>query len=144
LVERRQRRVLLEAQRTNALVGSLFPEAVRDRLLKQSEDKYNRKGGMFKKRTGEVEAAPKLRLKTFMADDNRATLANMAGVSDTEPIADLFPKATVLFADIAGFTAWSSEREPSQVFALLETLYGGIDNIARKLGVFKVETVGDW
>jgi hypothetical protein len=142
LVERRQRRVLLEAQRTNALVGSLFPEAVRDRLLKQSEDK--RKGGMFKKRSGEVEAAPKLRLKSFMADDNRATLANMAGVSNTEPIADLFPKATVLFADIAGFTAWSSEREPSQVFALLETLYGGIDNIARKLGVFKVETVGDW
>lgn len=34
LVERRQRRVLAAAQRTNALVGSLFPQAVRDRLVR--------------------------------------------------------------------------------------------------------------
>lgn len=33
MVERRQRRVLAAAQRTNALVGSLFPQAVRDRLV---------------------------------------------------------------------------------------------------------------
>jgi class 3 adenylate cyclase len=48
-----------------------------------------------------------------------------------------------MFADIAGFTAWSSEREPSQVFKLLETLYHEFDNIADCLGVFKVETIGD-
>ncbi len=34
LVERRQRRVLAAAQRTNALVGSLFPQGVRDRLVR--------------------------------------------------------------------------------------------------------------
>lgn len=28
----------------------------------------------------------------------------------TEPIADHFPNTTVLFADIVGFTAWSSTR----------------------------------
>jgi hypothetical protein len=33
MVERRQRRVLAAAQRTNALVSSLFPQAVRDRLV---------------------------------------------------------------------------------------------------------------
>lgn len=48
-----------------------------------------------------------------------------------------------MFADIAGFTAWSSEREPSQVFKLLETLYHEFDTIAKKLNVFKVETIGD-
>jgi class 3 adenylate cyclase len=48
-----------------------------------------------------------------------------------------------MFADIAGFTAWSSEREPSQVFKLLETIYSAFDNIARRLHVFKVETIGD-
>ena len=36
-----------------------------------------------------------------------------------------------MFADIAGFTAWSSMREPSQVFVLLETLYSQFDDIAR-------------
>jgi class 3 adenylate cyclase len=48
-----------------------------------------------------------------------------------------------MFADIAGFTAWSSEREPSQVFKLLESLYRKFDELANKLGVFKVETIGD-
>jgi len=46
-------------------------------------------------------------------------------------------------ADIAGFTAWSSTREPEQVFRLLETVYGAMDQIAIRRGIFKVETVGD-
>lgn len=57
--------------------------------------------------------------------------------------ADLFPHATVFFADIAGFTSWSSVREPSQVFTLLETIYKSFDKSAKKRKVFKVETVGD-
>jgi class 3 adenylate cyclase len=39
--------------------------------------------------------------------------------------------------------AWCSQRSPSQVFTLLETLYGSFDSIARRRGVFKVETIGD-
>jgi class 3 adenylate cyclase len=61
----------------------------------------------------------------------------------TKPIADLFPNTTIMFADIAGFTAWSSVREPSQVFTLLETVYSAFDAIAKRRKVFKVETVGD-
>lgn len=49
----------------------------------------------------------------------------------------------VQFADIAGFTAWSSVREPTQVFILLETLYAAFDLIARRRRIFKVETIGD-
>lgn len=45
--------------------------------------------------------------------------------------------------DIVGFTAWSSVREPTQVFSLLETVYHAFDEIARTRRVFKVETVGD-
>ena len=47
------------------------------------------------------------------------------------------------FADIVGFTAWSSMREPSQVFALLEHIYSSFDAIAKRRHVFKVETIGD-
>jgi len=61
----------------------------------------------------------------------------------SDSIADLFPSATVMFLDIAGFTAWCSERDPSQVFRLLETLYQAFDMVASVLGVFKVETIGD-
>ncbi|KAL7560643.1 hypothetical protein ACA910_001327, partial [Epithemia clementina (nom. ined.)] len=63
--------------------------------------------------------------------------------SQSPPIAELFPHTTVLFLDIAGFTAWSSEREPTQVFQLLETLYQSFDDAASRLGVFKIETIGD-
>lgn len=48
-----------------------------------------------------------------------------------------------MFSDIAGFTAWSSTREPTQVFILLETLYSAFDALAGKRGIFKVETIGD-
>jgi len=61
----------------------------------------------------------------------------------SKPIADFFPDTTIMFADIVGFTAWSSTREPSQVFTLLETIYHEFDQIAKQRRVFKVETVGD-
>lgn len=94
------------------------------------------------KNRGQLQAAPKLRLKTFMANSNRDSEPDLTPGNSTEPIADLFPVATVMFSDISGFSAWASEREPSQVFTLLETLFTSFDTIARRLGVFKVETVG--
>ena len=44
---------------------------------------------------------------------------------------------------VSGFTAWSSMREPAQVFTLLETLFKAYDKNAKRLGIFKVETVGE-
>ena len=58
-------------------------------------------------------------------------------------IADLYPNCTVQFCDIVGFTKWSSTREPWEVFKLLETLYKTFDKTAVRLGVSKVETIGD-
>ncbi|KAL7557527.1 hypothetical protein ACA910_019309 [Epithemia clementina (nom. ined.)] len=62
---------------------------------------------------------------------------------DDKPIADLFLETTIMFADITDFTAWSSMREPSQVFTLLENVFSALDRLAHKRRVFKVETVGD-
>jgi class 3 adenylate cyclase len=39
--------------------------------------------------------------------------------------------------------AWSSIRDPQAVFTLLETLYHGFDQIAKRRRVYKVETIGD-
>ena len=49
----------------------------------------------------------------------------------------------LLRTDIAGFTSWSSNRQPQAVFQLLETYFGAFDALAAKLDVFKVETIGD-
>lgn len=45
-------------------------------------------------------------------------------------------------SDIAGFTSWSSSRDPSHVFLLLETIYSAFDKLAAQHKVFKVETIG--
>ncbi|CAB9519277.1 Receptor-type guanylate cyclase gcy [Seminavis robusta] len=60
-----------------------------------------------------------------------------------KPLAELFPSATIMFADLKGFTAWSSNRPPSDVFMLLETIYHEMDAIAKRRKVFKIETIGD-
>jgi len=48
-----------------------------------------------------------------------------------------------VFADVINFTAWSSIREPVAVFTLLGGIYSSFDGLARRRGVFKVETIGD-
>ena len=45
-------------------------------------------------------------------------------------------------SDIAGFTQWSSTREPSEVFTLLETIYAAFDKLADRRRVFKVRVSG--
>jgi len=87
----------------------------------------------------------KAKIRTYLNDgDQHSEHTPQERPSDSnKPIADLFTATTVLFADIAGFTAWSSTREPTQVFTLLEAVYGAFDEIAAKRGVFKVETIGD-
>lgn len=142
MVERRQKKLMSTAVRTNAIVSSLFPSVVRDRIYPTDESgKANDKKTVFKL------ATTKSRLKAFLSDGtsyhSEETDALSSAQPTTSPIAELFPDATVMFADIAGFTAWSSIRDPAQVFTLLETLYGAFDTIARKRGVFKVETIGD-
>jgi hypothetical protein len=102
----------------------------------------NKKGGLVLPANYLPMETPKLRLKNFLTDAPFNS-SNPRSAIGGEPIADFWPNTTILFADLSGFTAWSSTREPSQVFTLLETLYGAMDKAARHLGVFKVETVGD-
>jgi class 3 adenylate cyclase len=65
------------------------------------------------------------------------------GMYTTKPIADFFPNTTIMFADIMGFSTWSSNREPTQVFILLETVFRAFDAYAKRREIFKVETIGD-
>ena len=76
-----------------------------------------------------------------MVEENQ--MVKRMGEAPTKALADLFPDTTIMVADIQGFTAWSSMREPSQVFTLLETIYGAFDRLAKQRRIFKVETVGD-
>lgn len=134
IVRRRDMKAVNEAARSNVIISSLFPSQVRERLFEEKGDN--------------TLTVPKSKLKSMMNSGNYTEAQTMGETAEdliytSKPIADLFPETTILFADIAGFTAWSSVREPSQVFVLLETLYRAFDDIANRRRVFKVETIGD-
>eukprot|EP00934_Nitzschia_sp_Nitz4_P008072 Nitzschia sp. Nitz4//scaffold74_size92883//42717//46457//NITZ4_004825-RA/size92883-augustus-gene-0.12-mRNA-1//-1//CDS//3329557601//8062//frame0 len=101
---------------------------------------------LMRKRYLEDVAQPqKLRLRMFLDTQNKEQPSEEAETValNSHPIADFFPACTVLFADIAGFSSWSSEREPSQVFKLLQTVFYHFDKLCQIRGVFKVDTSGD-
>jgi class 3 adenylate cyclase/NAD(P)-dependent dehydrogenase (short-subunit alcohol dehydrogenase family) len=58
-------------------------------------------------------------------------------------IADYFSEATVLFADMVGFTHMSARLKPSKVIEVLDLLFGEFDAIADHYGVEKIKTIGD-
>jgi class 3 adenylate cyclase len=60
-----------------------------------------------------------------------------------ETIADGFAEATVLFADIAGFTRMAASRSPREVVDLLNEIFSEFDLLAEKHGVEKIKTIGD-
>ena len=84
-------------------MSSLFPAQVRDKIYEEREEKGKKHwsqqgGGDF---TGGEEEV------------NRGS----------RPIAEQFENTTIMFADLSGFTQWSSTRSPVQVFELLEAFY---------------------
>ena len=111
MVHRRNQMVTAAAERAHAVVSSLFPAAVRDRLIQEETSRR-------------VKTESPVAAQTPKQESQKIS-------NNSLPIADLFPEVTILFADIVGFTAWSSMREPAQVFVLLETLYSEFDEIAR-------------
>jgi class 3 adenylate cyclase len=58
-------------------------------------------------------------------------------------IADRYGEATVLFADLVGFTELSARTTPTAVVEFLRQLFAEFDDIARELGVEKIKTIGD-
>ena len=121
-VQRRQRIVLERAVRATAVVSSLYPENIREHII---NDDSNNLGKNAK------------RGNAFL----RSELKESSPVA--QPLASKYSDCTVYFADIAGFTKWSSTRQPEQVFQLLESLFKEFDDLATTRGVFKVETIGD-
>lgn len=121
-VHTRNEILLANAARSNAVITSLFPGNIRNKII--GEERYDSKKNP----------------RNFheLLDPTRDPLTDLS----RPPLADYFAATTVMFADICGFTAWSSVREPSQVFTLLEAVYGEFDRLTKHSKVFKVETVG--
>jgi hypothetical protein len=106
LVQVRQAKVLDTAQRTNAIVSSLFPAEVRDRLFKHKTKKDKKKNRKSVPVLASFPEGPKFRLKNYLNDETLGGEAKTAKDAESDsakmnereadaPIADLFPEVTV-------------------------------------------------
>jgi hypothetical protein len=89
-VERRNAIVMKQAVQSTEVVNKLYPAAVRDRMF----------GGL-------AEQSPGLGKRQSMGDENGRSKGDKDDI-----IAEHYNNSSVLFADLAGFTAWSDKREP--------------------------------
>ena len=60
-----------------------------------------------------------------------------------ESPAEHFEEATILFADIVGFTSISARIEPLQLVAGLNQIFSAFDQLTEKYGLEKIKTIGD-
>jgi class 3 adenylate cyclase len=83
-------------------------------------------------------------------DQIRSLLHNMLPPAIAErklagesPIADTYAQASLLFADVVGFTPLSSRFSSTEVVTMLNDLYGRFDAIVARYGLEKIKTIGD-
>ncbi|KAL3920421.1 MAG: hypothetical protein SGILL_003273 [Bacillariaceae sp.] len=115
LNSRRTRKLIVNAAKTSEIVTTMFPGQFRGKILDE----------------------------TRVMKDGHGSKGPSHDTEDSHALAELFPHVTIFMADISGFTAWASVREPHQVFSFLEKVFGQFDAAAKKHKVFKVETIGD-
>ena len=58
-------------------------------------------------------------------------------------LAEHFDEATVLFADIVGFTPLSAQTSPEELVNLLNEIFSTFDQLAEQHGLEKIKTIGD-
>ena len=63
--------------------------------------------------------------------------------AQTQPIADQFGSASILFADVVDFTPWSDRLPPAEVVGCLDHLFSRFDELAERYGLEKIKTIGD-
>ena len=58
-------------------------------------------------------------------------------------VVDKLNQVTIMYADIAGFTAWSAIRDSKEVVGMLSELFTRFDKMCIEFNVYKVHTIGD-
>ncbi|PSB34660.1 histidine kinase [filamentous cyanobacterium Phorm 46] len=92
-------------------------------------------------RTGELRQE-KERSEQLLLNILPAEIADRLMRTNESP-AEHFEEATILFADIVGFTIISTRIEPMQLVAGLNQIFSAFDQLTEKYGLEKIKTIGD-
>jgi len=83
------------------------------------------------------------RSEALLANILPATIAERLKDPSRSVIADKYDDASILFADIAGYTERASDTPPEELVAFLDDLYTSLDALVTGQGLEKVKTSGD-
>jgi adenylate cyclase len=83
------------------------------------------------------------RSETLLTNILPATIAERLKDPSRNIIADKYDDASILFADIAGYTKRASDTTPSELVRFLDRLYTDLDALVDLHGLEKVKTSGD-
>ncbi|MFY2860533.1 adenylate/guanylate cyclase domain-containing protein [Mycobacterium sp. THU-M104] len=83
------------------------------------------------------------RSEALLANMLPASIADRLKESGHGVIADKYDDATVLFADIVGFTERASSTAPADLVRFLDRLYSAFDALVDKHGLEKIKVSGD-
>jgi adenylate cyclase len=83
------------------------------------------------------------RSEALLANILPATVAQRLKDRSGSVIADKYDDASILFADIAGYTERASDTPPEELVAFLDGLYTSLDALVTRRGLEKVKTSGD-
>jgi adenylate cyclase len=83
------------------------------------------------------------RSEALLANMLPGSIAERLKSADRNVIADKYDEASVLFADIVGFTERASSTAPADLVQFLDRLYGAFDELVDKHGLEKIKVSGD-
>jgi adenylate cyclase len=83
------------------------------------------------------------RSEALLANILPASIAERLKDGSRSVIADKYDDASILFADIAGYTERASDTPPEELVAFLDDLYTSLDALVTRHGLEKVKTSGD-
>jgi len=83
------------------------------------------------------------RSEALLANILPASIAARLKDRSDSVIADKYDDASILFADIAGYTERASDTAPEELVAFLDDLYTSLDGLVTRHGLEKVKTSGD-
>ena len=95
---------------------------------------------------GQAEAAAEFeyeRSEALLTNVLPAVVADRLKSRTRQVIADRYDEASILFADMAGFTAGASQTSPVDLVKFLNDVFSAFDRLVERHGLEKIKTTGD-
>lgn len=87
--------------------------------------------------------AAEARSEALLLNMMPAAIAERLKAQPDKTLAEHHEAATVMFADLSGFTRLAADLGPEKTVALLDALFSAFDHLAERRGVEKIKTIGD-